>query len=458
MRCGRARRLSPRCPTGAPRRHRWTCRTEPTIPILTTPSSLFRIEAQQAQRASALGEIVLIRPVSLKLLSIAAAAMAVGVVLFFAFGTYTRRTTVAGVVMPDAGLVKVYALQSGIVVERNVKEGQRVTRGQTLYTVSTDLQSAAQGATQAALIDQARQRKASLLSEIDKTRSLQQDERDTVRAKIANLKGELARIDDQLAAQRLRTSIAADGAQRYRHLLAQDYISKDQAQQREADLLDQQSKLNGLLRERASTLQSLTEANNALAGLALKQQNELAQIDRNVIDVDRTLIESEAKRRIVVTAPETGVLTATIADVGQAVDTSRPLASVVPDGARWQAHLFVPSAAIGFVRVGEPVLIRYQAFPYQKFGQYRATVVSIARTALSAAELANDGGPAAVPGDGKDATYYRVSVALDAQHVRAYGAPQPLQAGMALQADILQERRRLYEWVLEPLYSLTGKL
>lgn len=426
--------------------------------ILTTPSSLFRLQAQQAQRASALGQIVLVRPVSMKLLTATSVAMAVCVVLFFAFGTYTRRTTVTGVVMPDAGLVKVYALQPGVVVERDVKEGQRVTRGQTLYTVSTDLQSAAQGATQAALIAQAQQRKASLLTEMDKTRSLQQDERDTVRAKLANLKGELAQIDDQLAAQRLRTSIAADGAKRYRGLLAQDYISKDQAQQREADLLDQQSKLNGLLRERASTLQSLTEANNELAGLGLKQQNQLAQIDRNVIDVDRNLVESEAKRRIVVAAPETGVVTAAIADVGQTVDTSRPLASVVPGGARWQAHLFVPSAAIGFVRAGEPVLIRYQAFPYQKFGQYRATVVAIARTALSAAELASDGGPAATPGEGRDATYYRVTVALDAQNVVAYGAKQPLQAGMALQADILQERRRLYEWVLEPLYSLTGKL
>jgi membrane fusion protein len=419
---------------------------------------LFRSEAAQAQRMRVQGDIVLVHPMSMTLLTAVALVMATSVVLFFAFGTYTRRTTVAGVVMPDAGLVKVYALQPGIVVGRDVKEGQRVTRGQTLYTVSTDLQSAAQGATQAALIAQARQRKASLLAEIDKTRSLQQDERDTLRAKIANLKGTLAQIDDQLAAQRLRTSIAADGAKRYRGLLAQDYISKDQAQQREADLLDQQSKLNGLLRDRASTLQSLTEASNELAGLGFKQQNQLAQIDRNVIDVDQNLIESEAKRRIVVTAPETGTVTAAIADVGQSVDPSRPLASVVPGGARWQAHLFVPSTAIGFVRVGEPVLIRYQAFPYQKFGQYRAMVVSIARTALSAAELANDGGPAATPGEGRDATFYRVIVALDAQHVTAYGARQPLQAGMTLQADILQERRRLYEWVLEPLYSLTGKL
>ncbi|WP_354006625.1 HlyD family efflux transporter periplasmic adaptor subunit [Burkholderia sp. 572] len=419
---------------------------------------LFRSEAAQARRMRVLGDIVLVHPLSMTLLTVVAMVMATCVVLFFAFGTYTRRTTVSGVVMPDAGLVKVYALQPGIVVERDVKEGQRVTRGQTLYTVSTDLQSAAQGATQAALIAQARQRKASLLAEMDKTRSLQQDERDTLRAKIGNLKGTLAQIDDQLAAQRLRTSIAADGATRYRGLLAQDYISKDQAQQREADLLDQQSKLNGLLRDRASTLQSLTEASNELLGLGFKQQNQLAQIDRNVIDVDQNLIESEAKRRIVVTAPEAGIVTAAIADVGQSVDTSRPLASVVPGGARWQAHLFVPSTAIGFVRVGEPVLVRYQAFPYQKFGQYGATVVSIARTALSAAELANDGGPAATPGEGRNATFYRVIVALDAQHVTAYGAQQPLQAGMTLQADILQERRRLYEWVLEPLYSLTGKL
>jgi membrane fusion protein len=53
---------------------------------------------------------------------------------------------------------------------------------------------------------------------------------------------------------------------------------------------------------------------------------------------------------------------------------------------------------------------------------------------------------------------YRITVNLAAQAVTAYGQPQMLQAGMSLDADILQERRRLYEWVLEPLYSLTGKL
>ncbi|MFZ1180187.1 MAG: HlyD family efflux transporter periplasmic adaptor subunit [Herbaspirillum sp.] len=419
-------------------------------------ASLFRSEALEGSRTRILGEIVLLRPVSFRFLTVVAACMALSVVLFFVFGAYTRRTTVNGVIMPDSGLVKVYAQQPGILNKREIVEGQRVTRGQTLYMLSTDLQSAAEGLTQAALIAQAQQSKASLQQEMNKTELLQRDEHDTLRTRIDSLRVTLGRIDEQLAAQRIRTSIAADGAQRYRSLLAQDYISVDQVQQREADLLDQQSKLSGLERERANTRQLLAEATNTFSSLALKHQNQLAQINRHVIEINQSLIEKEARRQILVVAPESGVATAVIAAVGQAADTSRPLASIVPDGAIWQAHLFVPSTAVGFVHVGDRVLIRYQAYPYQKFGQYPATVASIARAALSAAELATSGTP--VNFQGSENTFYRITVKLGSQHVTAYGKPEPLHAGMALQADILQERRRLYEWVLEPLYSLTGKL
>ena len=39
----------------------------------------------------------------------------------------------------------------------------------------------------------------------------------------------------------------------------------------------------------------------------------------------------------------------------------------------------------------------------------------------------------------------------------AYGRPEPLRPGMLLEADILGERRKLHEWLLEPLYSLRGR-
>lgn len=52
---------------------------------------------------------------------------------------------------------------------------------------------------------------------------------------------------------------------------------------------------------------------------------------------------------------------------------------------------------------------------------------------------------------------YRVFVSLDHQDVLAYGNREPLRPGMQLEADIMGERRKLYEWLLEPLYSVTGK-
>ena len=53
---------------------------------------------------------------------------------------------------------------------------------------------------------------------------------------------------------------------------------------------------------------------------------------------------------------------------------------------------------------------------------------------------------------------YLVKVTLNQQTVKAYGESKPLKVGMAFDADIMQEKRKLYEWVLEPLYSITGKI
>ena len=53
---------------------------------------------------------------------------------------------------------------------------------------------------------------------------------------------------------------------------------------------------------------------------------------------------------------------------------------------------------------------------------------------------------------------YRVTVRLAKQAITAYGKQESLKPGMALEADVLGERRKLIEWLLEPLYSLEGKI
>ncbi|WP_241107120.1 HlyD family efflux transporter periplasmic adaptor subunit [Pseudomonas sp. MPFS] len=418
---------------------------------------LFRSAATEAQRVKWLGEIVLIRPMSFFFLTLFALLMLGVVGGFFIWGSYTKRSTVSGQLVPAGGQIKVRTPQTGVVLEKYVTEGQAVVMGDPLLSISSERYGSTADPVQARVSYQLKQRRESLDDELHKTQQLHQAERDSLSSKVSTLREELANLATQLTSQRERVALADDASRRYQGLMHKGYISMDQFQQRQAELLGQRQALQGLDRERTSVTQQLTERRNELAGLETRQGNELSSIRRHILEVEQELAESEAKRTLLITASGSGMATAVLAEVGQTVDPSRTLLSIIPAGSQLQAELYAPSKAVGFIKPGDAVLIRYQAYPYQKFGQYPARVLSISRTAVPSADLANMVGE--VPGLSHNGEQlYRLRVQLDQQVVMAYGEPQPLQSGMLLDADILQERRHLYEWVLEPLYSLTGKL
>lgn len=419
---------------------------------------LFRSAAITAHKTKWLGEIILIRPMSYNILTAMAALFAVVIVVFLVWGTYTKRSTVAGQLLPDSGLVKVYVPQLGIVQEKHVTEGQAVKKGDVLYVLSSERHSSTQGSIQAAISHQVESRRTSLNEEMDKTRRLQQEERDALKKRIDGLEAEIQKLDSLIDGQRSRVHLGEDSVARYQGLVAQDYISREQLQQKQEELLDQRSRLQSVERERIGVTRELGARRIELSGLTFKHQNQLAQIERGISSTNQELTESEAKRRLIITAPEEGTATAVVAGVGQAVDGSRSLVSIVPANAKLQAHLYAPSRAVGFIKPGDTALLRYQAYPYQKFGHARGKVISVAKTALPASEISNIGNQSGGGNGQSGEPLYRITVELASQSIKAYGQQQPLQAGMLLDADILQDTRRLYEWVLEPLFSLTGKL
>lgn len=414
---------------------------------------LYRKQALAAQRSVGLGDIVLIRPISFALITAVLAGFVLAACLFLAFGTYTKRATVSGQLAPDTGLLKLYVPQAGIVLERRVQEGQRVEAGDVLYVVSGDQQST-QGATQEAISGQIRQRQDSLRQARRKTLLLQQGEHENQALAVVGLKAQLAAFDRQIEGQRSRILLAENSAQRYRSLMEKGYMSPEESDQKHAELLDQRNQLQALLRDRIGIAMDLSSRQAALAELALRQQNQLAQLDRDIGSVTVDLTQSEARRRIVLAAPQAGAVTAVSADVGQAVDSRRPLATIVPAGARLLAELLVPSRAVGFVAPGDRVLMRLAAYPHQTYGQQAGVVQTVTRSALPEWQL-NE----AAAGSGADQeAMYRITVSLTTPPLGPQGQALALRPGMRLEADLLQQTRRLYQWALDPAYRLSGKL
>jgi len=417
---------------------------------------LFRPEVIEFNQPKWLGEIVLIRPPSFRIYASLTLLLIALIGIFVTLGTYTRRSTVNGELVSTTGVIKLYSQQPAIVQEMYVSEGQEVTRGQRLYLLSGERTSKTIGDTHAAISRQVELRMQSLTLERDRTKALYDDAQRTLDYKTETLKDDLKALEAQLDGQVARTRLAEENTARNKHLLEQHYISKDMFQQKQGDLLEQQQRLQILQRDLIRARRELREQQNEKTNIAAKQQIQVSQLDRTMATMEQEFAESEARRRIVISAPEGGVVTAVHAQQGQLVDGGKPLLSLVPRSSVMQAHLYAPSKAIGFIKTGDPVRLRYQAYPYQKFGHADGRVTSISKTSISSAELSDAAFPASRTATSEP--LYRINVELEKQTFNAYGKPQALQVGMLLEADILLETRRLFEWVLEPLYSISGKI
>lgn len=408
----------------------------------------------RARSARSLGQIILTPRATTPWLVLASAVAGIAVVLFLFYGTYTRRATVTGQLVPTAGMIRVQTPQTGVVLEKHVNEGQIVKKGDVLYVLTSDRLGTDAREIQADIGQQIEQRRSSLEAEAARNREVEAGEVSHFERRAGILRAEAQSIDRQIEQQRIRLKLAEDARKRYQGLADKDYIAREQLFQKEAELSEQQSRLQALERDALAARRELATTVREVENTRIRYANQNALLERNISSAQQELTEVEARRRVVITAPEGGRATLVAGEVGQPVDPSRLLLNLVPTDARLQARLYAPSRTIGFIRPGDTVLLRYQSFPYQKFGQPEGVVASVSTNAATSTELAGFQIPDLPPGE----PVYTIVVNLKAQNVTAYGKQWPLSAGMRLDADILQETRRLWEWMLEPLYSITGSM
>jgi membrane fusion protein len=372
-------------------------------------------------------------------------------VVGFAFwGEYTRKAHVSGYLVPSKGVIKVYAPGAGTVVTRHVREGQRVRRGDPLFVLSTERGSSTTPEAQAAAIAQLHQRRDSLAQELARQQAIAEIERRTLEQRIASTEQQAAQLKAQIDTQRQRVASTQSTVNRYRTLLAQKFVSEAVVQEKQEAVLDQQERAQGLQQNRVSLQRDLASLTLELDSSALKAKTQREATERDISVLDQQLTEYEARRTTVIPAPADGVITAILAEEGQNATTTAPLLSILPSGAELHAELLVPSRAIGFIAPTQTVALRYQAFPYQRFGIYHGRVSQVSKTIINP-------GDATLPLQIQEPVY-RVTVALDSQSVSAYQKDVKLQAGMALEADVLLDRRRLIEWVFDPMFSLTRRV
>jgi len=417
---------------------------------------LFRAKAVEHFGSQRHGSILLARLPSHWFLTILFVGIAILIVAFFTLFSYHRKVQVSGVLLPESGLIRVMSTQVGIVVERNAREGQVVKAGDPLFVLASERATATQGNAEKAISSLLQRRLESLVMERGQLRRQSAQRMEAASRRADDLAGDVGRIESQIVLQRRRVALAEESLKRSTDLQSQNFVSSAQVQDRQGELLDQQQRLGDLARAKSSMSRDLATVQADLRDQRIQAQRDQEGAERGISSIEQQLTENEARRQIIVRSPHDGALTAVNAELGQSVSANQALASVLPIGSPLIAEIYAPSRAAGFLKPGMDVLVRYQAYPYQKFGQHLGKIREVSNTAMRPEEMTLPG--AAQVAGATSEPLYRVRVSLERQAVSAYGNEQPLRSGMALDASVMLERRRLYEWALEPLYTVTGRL
>lgn len=187
-----------------------------------------------------------------------------------------------------------------------------------------------------------------------------------------------------------------------------------------------------------------TEAERATFARNWRQES-LEKLSAAVQERDEVAEQlAKARRRtdlVSLTAPEDAVvLEIGHKSVGSVLKDAEPLFVLVPLNAPLEAEIEVAPADVGMLRVGDPVRIKIDTYPFQKHGTVRGKVTHVSPDTFSRQ------GPM-----GADQTYYLARVSLDDTRLDGVPAPTLLLPGMTLSGEVVTGQRSVISFFVYPL-------
>jgi membrane fusion protein len=425
--------------------------------------TLFRQEVAAAQTAQWLGSVRLHRPLSFSVVTGTALALAMLLLAFAAWGEVNRKAHLSGLLVPTLGTLNITTPQAGTIVQLPVAEGQVVQAGDVLLVINAERSNLRNGvaddtAARIALQIEARQQ---TLSTERTLRELQMRQREQALGdRLRSLNAELRQLDEEVSLLQRRVQLAQTTLERNVQLAKDGFVSAAQVQTRQEERIDIEARLQSAQRNRLGLQRDVGAVVAERDALTAQLRADINQLDRSRASLEQEATENASRNSMVITAPFAGRVTALGLLAGQSVQAGQSLLTLLPQAAsgsdgsdKLQAHLYAPSRTAGFVRPGQAVYLRYAAYPYQKFGLYAGTISSVSSTPFAPSELPPNLAQQVVNQSGSNEALYRINVQLADQSIRAYGEDIALKPGLTLTADVLQERRKVWEWVLEPVLA-----
>ncbi|MDI3219772.1 HlyD family secretion protein [Klebsiella michiganensis] len=416
--------------------------------------NIYRKEAIEYKKIHWKGKALLLAGIPAWLVTLLASLFLLALVLSLIFCTFTQRIDVRGEVITLPHSVNVFAPQQGFVVNQHVKVGDIVNKGQPLYELEVS-RNTINGNVSAAQIEVINEKIANAEDIISKLTRNKAETLTALDKQIKTTSASLAETNRMLATTQVGLNKMHTNLSSYDKYLKDGLITKDQYNYQHSLYFQQQSAYQSLVTQKMQLESQLTQTNSDKITKAADFDNQISSQHNQINDYKNQLVESNANGNLIIKATTNGKIESLAVTKGQMVENGSSLAQIKPTGdIEYYLILWLPNNTIPYVKPGDTINIRYDAFPADKFGQFPGKVISISSVPASRQEMAeytnvNNGTSQ------QELALYKAIIKIKDKTFNYNGKTLTLSNGLKAQAVVFLEERPLYMWMFTPFYKMT---
>ncbi|AIE68270.1 MULTISPECIES: HlyD family secretion protein [Klebsiella] len=416
--------------------------------------NIYRKEAIEYKKIHWKGKALLLAGIPAWLVTLLASLFLIALVLSLIFCTFTQRIDVRGEVITLPHSVNVFAPQQGFVVNQHVKVGDIVNKGQPLYELDVS-RNTINGNVSAAQIEVINEKIANAEDIISKLMRNKSETLTALEKQIKTTSVSLAETNRMLATTQVGLNKMFTNLSSYDKYLKDGLITKDQYNYQHSLYFQQQSAYQSLVTQKMQLESQLTQTNSDKITKAADFDNQISSQHNQINDYKNQLVESNANGNLIIKATTNGKIESLAVTKGQMVENGSSLAQIKPIGdIEYYLILWLPNNTIPYVKPGDTINIRYDAFPADKFGQFPGKVISISSVPASRQEMAeytnvNNGTSQ------QELALYKAIIKIKDKTFNYNGKTLTLSNGLKAQAVVFLEERPLYMWMFTPFYKMT---
>lgn len=359
--------------------------------------------------------------------------------LWLYFGKVDIVVTARGKVIPDGEIKIIQPLETGVVKNILVNEGQFVKKGQTLIEIDTSTTQPQLLSLQANL-DYINTERKRLNGEIVQNTQNSYTQNELSKSTYADLNNQLAaknheikRLNEEVKNYRKQLSLNLEKERRMQEV--SDIIAGNDLDRVRSENMDYRSRIASL-NEQIRVVQK--EADYIRTNFRTQNLTLLADRDKQANELEANIKEIEFKKQQqnIISPVDGYVNTMLIHTIGGVVTPAEKVISVVPADSPLIIKASVPDKDIGFVKKGMPVQVKIDTYDFQKYGMIEGIVKKVSKDSVE---------------DEKQGLIYDVYITPVTKSLTVDGKEQPVAIGMGLSAEIKTGKRRIIEFFIYPI-------